>query len=120
MLRAHEPAPARPGHGRGRRRAGALDRWRRRRRRALPEAAAVADGGGAALREPLGQRHIPALLECGGPRCADQRRRVEGGLGPAATSLYYSSLMQSAKEGSFHLEMTIAHVDMPTMIDNFV
>ena len=43
-----------------------------------------------------------------------------GGLGPAATSLYYSSLMQSAKEGSFHLEMTIAHVDMPTMINNFV
>ena len=43
-----------------------------------------------------------------------------GGLGPAATSLYYRDLMHLSKEAGFPLEMTIVHVDMPTMIENFV
>ncbi|MEO0542753.1 MAG: aspartate/glutamate racemase family protein [Pseudomonadota bacterium] len=41
-----------------------------------------------------------------------------GGIGPAATDVYYRSLIALAAEQGKDLELTIAHADAPTLLDN--
>lgn len=42
-----------------------------------------------------------------------------GGIGPAATDLYYRGLVDAMKALGADLEMTIAHADAPTLVRNF-
>lgn len=42
-----------------------------------------------------------------------------GGIGPAATDLYYRNLVRSSAARGIALEMTIAHADAPTLVSNF-
>jgi len=41
-----------------------------------------------------------------------------GGIGPAATDHYYRGLIRATADGGVPLELTIAHADAPTMLDN--
>lgn len=42
-----------------------------------------------------------------------------GGIGPAATDLYYRGLVGAMKALNAELEMTIVHADAPTLVKNF-
>lgn len=42
-----------------------------------------------------------------------------GGIGPAATDLYYRGLVEAAKTRGADLEMTVVHADAPTLLRNF-
>jgi len=42
-----------------------------------------------------------------------------GGIGPAATDLYYRGLIDAMKVEGADLELTIAHADAPTLVRNF-
>lgn len=42
-----------------------------------------------------------------------------GGIGPAATDLYYRGLVDAMKARGKALEMTIVHADAPTLVHNF-
>ena len=42
-----------------------------------------------------------------------------GGIGPAATDLYYRGLIDGMKARGADLELTIAHADAPTLVRNF-
>lgn len=42
-----------------------------------------------------------------------------GGIGPAATDLYYRGLVDAMKARGAALEMTIVHADAPTLVRNF-
>ena len=42
-----------------------------------------------------------------------------GGIGPAATDLYYRGLIDEMKRRSTPLEATIVHADAPTLVANF-
>ena len=42
-----------------------------------------------------------------------------GGIGPAATDLYYSGLIDEMKRRNVALEATIVHADAPTLVRNF-
>ena len=42
-----------------------------------------------------------------------------GGIGPAATDLYYRGLIDAMKVEDADLELTIAHADAPTLVRNF-
>lgn len=42
-----------------------------------------------------------------------------GGIGPAATDLYYRGLIDAMKTSGAQLELTIVHADAPTLVKNF-
>jgi len=42
-----------------------------------------------------------------------------GGIGPAATDLYYRGLIDAMKANDAELELTIVHADAPTLVKNF-
>ena len=42
-----------------------------------------------------------------------------GGIGPAATDLYYRGLVDAMKALKADLEMTIVHADAPTLVRHF-
>ena len=43
-----------------------------------------------------------------------------GGIGPAATDVYYRGLIKAASEADRDLELTIVHADTPTLLGNLV